>query len=233
MRILVTRPEDDAAAFAALLKARGHEAVLAPLLSIRLIGESEIDLDGVQAILATSANGIRALARRSVRRDVAVFAVGPQTAEAAKTLGYTNVKNAGGDAKKMVVATQDWAKPDDGALLHAAGLHTQGALAAGLGKHGFDVRSAVLYEAVAAEELPHSVVLALREHKIQAVAHFSPRSARIFRECVTKARAKSACAGLTALCISQAAADALAPLKFRAVRVAKSPDQDAVLALLD
>ena len=37
-------------------------------------------LDGVQAILATSANGVRALARRTPRRDLPLFAVGPQTA---------------------------------------------------------------------------------------------------------------------------------------------------------
>lgn len=233
MRILVTRPEDDAVAFAAMLKARGHEAVLAPLLSIRLIGESEISMDGVQAILATSANGIRALARRSARRDVPVFAVGPQTAGAAETLGYSHVKNAGGDAENLARAAQDWAKPDAGTLLHAAGLQTKGALAKTLGTHGFDVRSAVLYEAVAAEALPHSVVLAMRERKIQAVVHFSPRTARLFRETMIKARAKSACAGLISLCISQVAADALSPLKFREIRVAKQPDQDAVLALLD
>ena len=39
--------------------------------------------------------------------------------------------------------------------------------------------------------------------------------------------------GLTALCISQASADALAPLAFAQIKVAVRPNQDAMLTLAD
>jgi len=87
MRVLVTRPLDDALEIQILLAARGHEVVVAPLLRVAFRRGTEIDLTGVQAILATSANGVRALAQRTERRDVPVFAVGPQTAQAAQALG--------------------------------------------------------------------------------------------------------------------------------------------------
>ncbi|HVZ27131.1 MAG TPA: uroporphyrinogen-III synthase, partial [Rhizomicrobium sp.] len=111
MRVLVTRPLEDGTETARQLAARGHEALLAPLLMTCFFGGPDIALDGVQAILVTSANGIRALARRSQRRDLPVFAVGPQTAAEAKKLGFATVRNASGDAEALARATRGWAKP--------------------------------------------------------------------------------------------------------------------------
>src|ERR1700744_4899425 len=111
MRILITRPRDDAVPFARMLAERGHDAVIAPLLEIRFPDGAEISLDGVQAILATSANGVRAIARRTQRRDVALFAVGPQTAEAAQHLGFATVRNANGDGAALARAAGEWASP--------------------------------------------------------------------------------------------------------------------------
>ena len=95
----------------------GHDAIIAPLLEIRFHNRPPVSLDGVQAILATSANGVRALARRTSDRSLLVFCVGPQTAEAAKALGFAHVKNADGDAKALAAAVTQWASPDAGVLL--------------------------------------------------------------------------------------------------------------------
>ena len=62
------------------MAARGHDVLLAPLLTTRLFDGPDIMLEEVQAVLATSANGVRALARRTARRDIPIFAVGSQTA---------------------------------------------------------------------------------------------------------------------------------------------------------
>src|SRR4051812_49138915 len=88
MRVLITRPLEDAEETGRQLALRGHEPLVAPLLSTQFFDGPEVALDGVQAILATSANGVRALARRTPRRDVALFAVGPQTAAQAQSLGF-------------------------------------------------------------------------------------------------------------------------------------------------
>ncbi len=233
MRILVTRPLEDAERTAAELKARGHEAILAPLMEIRLRNGPELALGGVQAILVTSANGIRALAARSQRRDLPVFAVGPQSAEAARTEGFADVKSADGDAVALAKAASGWARPEAGALFHAAGAETRGDLAARLSAAGFVVQSEFLYEAVPAEALPPQAESALARGEAEAVMLYSPKSARIFVACLTRAGLAESARRLSALCISTAAAAPLATLEFRAVRVAAHPDQDGLLALLD
>jgi uroporphyrinogen-III synthase len=233
MRILVTRPREDAEDTAARLRALGHRVLIAPLLEVRFRDGPDVALEGVQAILATSSNGVHALARRTRERSVPLYAVGAQTARTARDAGFAIVMDAGGDGNALAAGATRWAKPGAGPLLHAAGAQVQDGLAATLTRQGFDVRTLVLYEAVAAETLPPNVADALENGELDATMHFSPRSARIFSACVARAGLSARCAALTAYCISRATADALAPLTFRAVHVAARPDQDALLALLD
>ncbi|HEX3674565.1 MAG TPA: uroporphyrinogen-III synthase [Rhizomicrobium sp.] len=232
MRILVTRPQYAADATSETLKALGHDAIVAPLMKIRFRDGDALTLDGVQAILATSGNGALAVARRTARRDVPLFAVGKQTAGAARAAGFTTVRSADGDGADLASAAARWARPDGGALLHAAGAQTKGDLAAALTSRGFTMRTEILYEAVAATSLPAPANEALRNGTLDAVMLFSPRGARVFAELAERAGLGTACAGVTALCISQASAQALGDLAFRAILVAKRPDQDGMLALV-
>lgn len=232
MRLLVTRPEEDAASFAALLRAHGHEPVLAPLMHMRLRTGENLTLNGVQAVLATSANGVRALARRTARRDIAVFAVGMQTAEAARNAGFEPVHNADGDAASLVAFVASHAKPERGALFHAAGAETAGRVREELEAKGFIVRSDVLYEMVAPGSLPDAAANALRADRLDGVVLFSPRSAAIFKTLVAAAGLAAQCRRLEALCISVATAAALEGIEFRHIAVAAHPNQDGMLALL-
>ncbi|MGN6515109.1 MAG: uroporphyrinogen-III synthase [Rhizomicrobium sp.] len=232
MRVLVTRPKEDARGISETLRAQGHEVVVAPLLDIHFHDGPPVALDGVAAILATSANGVRAIARRTHRRDVPVFAVGPQTAKEAARAGFTHIKNANGDGAALARAAAGWANPQDGVLLHAAGAEAPKHLATDLEKEGFAVRREILYEARAARQLPDDAADALRSAALDAVLLFSPRSAATFAACVLRENLGVHCEDLTALCISEATARALAPLVFRAIRVAEAPNQEALLALL-
>lgn len=232
MRLLVTRPENDARAFAEALSQRGHEAILAPLMEIRSHPGPEIGLAGVQAVLATSANGIRALAARTSRRDIAVYAVGPQTSEAARDAGFGSVHNAEGNSQALVEFVARHANPQSGPLLHAAGEETAGAVRENLTARGFKVETLVLYGAYPAASLPPEAVRALAESAADGVMLFSPKSAGIFASLVASAGLAPRCASVTAYCISAATAAALAPLTFQRLAIAASPNQDAMLALL-
>lgn len=230
MRILITRPAEDGAEIAHLLAVRGHEALLAPLLSVKIHDGAPLALAGIQAVLATSANGVRALAARTAARDIPVFAVGPQTAEAAQRAGFLRVRSADGDAAALADAVLQWADPAAGALLHVAGAEASGWLAETLAGRGFAVRRLELYRVEAAAHLPPFAVQALLEGRVQAALFFSPRSAQIFVDCAAQAGLSTT--GLTAICISANTAKALEGQAFAAVRVAAAPNQSALLDCL-
>jgi uroporphyrinogen-III synthase len=232
MRLLVTRPSDDSERLAATLRTLGHEPVVAPLMDVHVFDGAPADLDGVQAILATSANGVRALARRTQRRDLAVYAVGPQTAETARDLGFAHVVSADGDAAALADRAIADLDPSAGPLFHAAGAETQGRLRRRLEAAGFTVSSEILYEARPVETLPGAAVAALSTDTLDGVLVFSPRSARTLGLLVTAASLAGHCTRLVAFCISAAAAEGLSPLAFARVAVAGQPNEGAILALL-
>jgi len=67
---------------------------------------------------------------------------------------------------------------------------------------------------------------------IDAVALFSPRTAKTFVRLAARAGLEAALAGTDALCLSEAVAGAARALSWRAVRIAERPDQEALVALL-
>ena len=144
MRVLLTRPREESEQLAAVLRAKGHEAIISPGLEIQFVEGPELALQNVQAILATSANGIRSLAKRTARRDVPVFAVGPQTASAAQLLGFCAVRNASGDARALADAIQDWARPSAGTLMYAAGRERRSDFERALLNGEYGIRTEVL-----------------------------------------------------------------------------------------
>jgi uroporphyrinogen-III synthase len=227
MRVLITRPREDGDAIAARLAALGHQPLTAPLLEPRWFNGPPLDLSGIAAILATSANGVRALAGRTARRDIAIFAVGPQTTQEARDAGFARVENADGDARALAAAVPHWIAADAGALLHVCGEESAGNLGADLSARGYDVRRATLY-AVDVVPLTLQACAAVRGGAVEAVLLFSPRSARIFVEQTADLPLEK----LTAFCISPATAAMLPPERFAAIRVAAAPNQEALLALL-
>src|SRR4051812_16935975 len=103
------------------------------MLDIRNLDNVAIDLTNVQAVLFTSANGVRAFAAAERRRDIPAFAVGEATAAAARLAGFTTVDTAGGDVAALADLVRERLTPARGALLHAAGSAVAGDLSGVLG----------------------------------------------------------------------------------------------------
>lgn len=232
MRVLVTRPTEDAKNTAARLAQMGHSPLVSPLLEIKFRDGPELSFDNVQAIVATSANGVRALVRRTDRRDLPVFAVGAQTAATARAARFANVKNADGNSIVLADAIAKWAKPENGILFHAAGNETAGKLSERLREHGFQFRRDVLYDIEPVQSLSREALEAMRDGKLDAVLLYSPRSAENFARCVQQADLTEMCRALIAVCISEAAAKKIEALRLRKIKVAPRPSEAAMLQAL-
>jgi uroporphyrinogen-III synthase len=233
LRALVTRPREESEALARALAARSIEPVIEPMMKVHYLAPVALDLGSVQAVLCTSANGARALARASLERRVPLFAVGDATAERARAEGFTSVASAAGDAGDLARLAAARLRPQDGPLLHVAGNVVAGDLVEMLRERGFVVERRVLYEAQRAMALSQSTVDALRRGSIDFVLFFSPRTAAIFAKLAAVAGVVDCCATITALLISRAADTACADLLWHDRRVAERPNQSALLAALD
>ncbi len=232
-RALVPRPRAEAAALAKALAMHGIEVIIEPLLDIHYRDEPAPDLAGVQAVLCTSANGIRALARLSGERRIAVFAVGEATAARGRDAGFARVESAGGNVEDLARLARQLLRPDAGRLLHVAGSDVAGDLARMLHEDGFAVDRVVLYEARPVPGLSAPTVAALQAGLIDFALFFSPRTAAVFARLVERAGLGAALRTVTGVSISAAADRGLGDLAFRDRQVADTPDQNGLLVMLD
>ncbi|PKU23459.1 uroporphyrinogen-III synthase [Telmatospirillum siberiense] len=233
MRALVTRPREDAEDVSRALESRGFEVRLEPLLDIHIHRNVVLPLDGVQGLLATSANGVRALAANDAPRTLPLWAVGAATAARAREQGFQSVESAGGDVARLAELVARRVDPAKGALLHAAGSKVAGDLSGALGAQGFEVRRAVLYEARTATGLTPSLLAAMGGQELDLALFFSPRTAATFARLVMAADVADACRTIDAGALSEAVAGQLAVLPWRRILVAATPDQAALLAVID
>ena len=232
-RALVTRPRAEAAELATALADRAIEAIVEPLLDIHYRNDTPPDLAEVQAILCTSANGVRALAGLSPERDGPLFAVGDATAARARAEGFARVESAGGNVDDLARLVRERLRPADGRLLHVAGSNVAGDLVGMLRASGFDVERTVLYEARPVAALSAPTMRPLSAGIIDFALFFSPRTAAIFGRLADQAGVTSALRSVTAVSISAAADNALGNIAFRERRIADAPTQAALLLALD
>jgi uroporphyrinogen-III synthase len=236
MRLLVTRPEPDALRLKAALEARGHAATVEPLLQVSFDDPEPIDLDGVQALIATSRNALRALKSHPALADartLPLFAVGEATANEARTLGFAIVVSGAGNAEELVVHMMSALDPAGGLLLHLAGETLAGDLAGALETHGFRVVRSVIYRMLSSAALSEDTFEQLAMGEIQGVILLSPRTAHIYASLMRKQGLASIARTLAHFCLSPAVARQLEPLGAVPTQVAATPRLEEVLALID
>jgi uroporphyrinogen-III synthase len=227
MKIIITRPEEDAQPLAEKLKELGHSSVLLPLLKIVVREDVEIPLRNYQAICLTSANGVRLLQDISMLKNIPVIAVGTQSLQAATDKGFANVTAQGGDVIGLAAYIVQNFDKNSGPILYISGSETSGDLEGKLKASGFDVDRVITYDAVPAS-------LRGRESEVtvaDGVLLYSPRSAKLWLSEITALNLQNAAKGLNHICLSANVAAALPQSWHKSI--ANSPTESAILALLD
>ena len=233
MRLLVTRPEPDAARTAEVLRARGHQFLLAPLLRMEPIGA---DLSGPwTAIVLTSANAARALASNPEQRRLTglpVLTVGDRSAQAAREAGFTDVASAQGALADLVGLAAARFAGNAGMLLYVAGEDRAGDIAGDLAAHGISVHTAVAYRMAAVAALPPWLTQALAAGEIDGALHYSARSLATLLKLAGEVGALNAALNLAHYCLSAAVAEPLRERNAGRIMVAARPDEAALIDLI-
>jgi uroporphyrinogen-III synthase len=226
-KIWITRAEPGASATAERVRGLGFESVVAPLLTVRVLGDGPTDLAGVGAIAFTSINGVAAFAARPGAvfgaRGLPVFAVGEATAAAAAAAGFATVTSTDGDVNALAKAIAAHAVA--GAVLHPGAAEPAGDLAASLGRHGIETRTLAVYETAPADPSPD--VLAAFTLFYAVLVH-SPKAARRLADILRETPAPH----LSVLCLSPAVAAPLRGLALGRLEAAALPNEDALLNLI-
>lgn len=231
MRLLVTRPEEGGERSVAVLRARGHEVLLAPLLRIEAIADADLGAPPWAAILLSSANAARAIAshpRIGELTALPALAVGLNTAEAARAAGFTDVQSADGDAQDLIRVAATRFAGSRAPLLYLAGEERARDLAGDLA--GLVVRTVVVYRAVKIANLPPALQTALASDRLDGVLHYSLRTAEAYVACTRSAGLLDKALAPIHYCLSPRVAGALADAPN--IRIAARPEEAALLDLV-
>jgi uroporphyrinogen-III synthase len=240
MAILVTRPQPDDETTASALRAKGFEVLRAPMLRFEPVAFQDDAEARYGAVVITSANALRGIAshlKDSTLLKLPLFAVGEHTASAARNAGFENVIPANGDAgslRDLIAASVKTKGLRKGStLLYLAGADLARDLAGELGQRGFSVVTHTTYRMAAVASLPRDVCDAFAANQVEAVLHYSRRSARAFLEAVGSAGVEITALAIPQCCISDGVASVLRDAGATQVMVAASPDENGLFAALD
>ena len=118
-------------------------------------------------------------------------------------------------------------------LLYLAGAELSRDLASELVEHGLDVVTRTTYRMVASQGLPREACDAIAANQVEAVLHYSARSAHAFLDAVRSAGVEISALAVRQCCISATVAAILREAGATQVTVASSPDENALLGMLD
>ena len=236
-RLLITRPRIDALALASRLHAHDFGTLILPLINIQFLERTLPALRDIQALVFTSANGVRAFAYSLQKANSAesdqflqlpAFCIGNHTRDQARKFKFANLHSADGNIEALAQYIKNhYAEKKHsagtGSIMHAAPLQGGKSLAPLLDP--IDVQTEFFYKAeVSMQKFPYSIAESLRSGKINGVLLFSPRTSRIFAECCARSGVPSP---PPCFCLSRAVAETL-PSTYTTT-AAKYPRQDSLI----
>ena len=227
MRLIITRPEEDAVSLQPKLAGMGHTAIQVPLLKIVPRAGVEIPQKNYKLICATSANALKYVKATESLKQIPVLTVGPQSLAAAQLAGFKSCAAQGGDVHGLADYIVKNFNPQMGPILYLSGAEISADLQSLLEAKNFTIEKVVLYDAVV--QAPAEIIQNLAA--VDGVLLYSPRSARIWVDLITTSNLETVAAAPIYYCLSKNVANML-PQHWQ-TRVAKTPDEAAMLALLD
>ncbi len=236
--ILVTRPQPEADRLCVKLQTQGLKAVASPLISIEYPACPSLEYHNIQALIATSKNGLRALSRSQYKRfflNNPLFTVGQGTALFAKTQGFSQIYEGKGTASDLPELIRENCATTEGSLFHLAGSHLSWDLKGALEQAGFDVIAPIIYHARAEEKFSGKVLSQLAMGQVSSVILMSPRIAKIFISLITQGNLACIIESLHFYCLSEKVSEVLTrhyPDISLKISTAKTPTQDELLSLI-
>jgi uroporphyrinogen-III synthase len=227
--VLVTRPAPDNNVTAEALRSRGFEPVLAPMLVFQPLPFRDEGGTRYAGLILTSANALRAVASHPMLpqlQGLPVFVVGARTAQAARDAGFVNVRSAEGDAanlRELIAASVPARKSS--VLLYLSAADVSRNLGSELGLRGITVASLPAYRMAELDEMPAPAREAFARDAIEAVLHYSRRSALAFVAAARRAGFEISALALPQVCLSEPIASALRDAGANRLIVAKAPNE--------
>jgi uroporphyrinogen-III synthase len=234
--VLVTRPEPDAGRTASRLRALGHAPLVLPLSKTCALDVDPASLGrDISAVAVTSANALRHASPALVRQLSALpcYAVGERTAAAARETGFDFVTAGPGDALSLAEAVARHLAGKR--IAYLCGRERFPLFEERLAASGVEVTILETYDTVLLELPDERVHSLLGPSRLDAILLYSAKAADAAGRLAARAALAEHLASADIYALSPRIGEAFRaarPDHRGTIRIAVSPDEDALLALL-
>ena len=232
---MITRPEPDASQLAERLQRLGHQTIIEPLLQIKYLNR-QLALDNVQAIIFTSRNAVRWVQQMSENKkiyQIPAISVGPATSAMAKQLGFSSIFEGEGTVETLIPLISRHFDPKNGKLLHISGEDIASDISPKLGELGFEFERHIAYQTIPAKTLSDSLCEVIKQKQLDGVILLSPKTAHIWAGLLNQSDEIDDISEVKAYCLSSAVAEPLKNLKNVQKKIAKKPNIEELLSLIN
>ena len=232
MKVLLTRTDLDSKHLARKLNYFGVTSVISPVIKIVSIPVEVPNKSDFQSIIITSKNTLETVKKLHFSEKVPIFCVGDITAKLFGNSGFSNVQSASGNSEDLLELLVKSCRPEKGPVLYLAGQDTRGAIEKDLKQFGFIIEKKIVYRAEAVSRLTKDAEQALRSREIVGIFIFSPRSAIILNELISRFKLHKAVKKTIAFCLSEAVAKEASATAWNNILISERPTQESILELL-
>lgn len=228
--VLVTRPMDEATPTAEKLETLGHRVIIAPMIQIDPVSFEIPDED--RSLIITSKNGARHGLANIGNKDQAIYAVGEETANEARKLGFTNITVGPGTARELVPILLEAGITHKRKYTHLAGNVISYNIADVLRGEDIDAEATTTYQSRPLRSYSAGVQEAMEEGEIDIALFYSPRTATTFEEAAAEYGRSDWLSKIDAVCLStRVAQNLIGP--WRSVNYAIIPTEKALFSLIE
>jgi len=212
--------------------------LLAPVLQFEALPIRHDESTRYAGVIATSANALRAIRSHPLSGqliDLPLYVVGARTADAARKIGFTDVRSADRDvaALRQLIGDAIPKRERRTPLLYLSGSDISGDVVADLASDGIAATPLIVYRMIPVGEFPDEVRAAFAANRVEAVLHYSARSAAAFVAAIRGAGLEVAGLAVLQVCLSEAVARVLREVGASRLVVAENPDETAMIGALE
>lgn len=219
MKILITRPHEEAISLAAKLKDLGYTTIVEPLIEVSFDPLDNFeDFSKYDAIVISSKNAIKAIS--SADKNLNLIIVGEESTKFARTLGFKNAVFGGKNIDELKQNLMNYKK-----LLYLTGSEITDDLSS---SNNLIVRK-VVYYTKPIQNVSANFLDFIMEPQPKIVLFFSTKTAQIFYEIISNYRLNSHCCNIIALTLSPKIAHNLTNMNFKNCFTAQEPNLKSVL----
>ena len=215
------------------LQELGFEPILLPLTeTMTLPIAANAAGDNAAAVAITSGNAVRHAPKELIAALAALpsHAVGARTAEAARAAGFLSVSEGPGDAEKLAEAIA--AGLSGKAIVYLTGRVRFPAFEARLRQAGVEVRAIETYDTVSLNYSDDEIRARLSGQAVDAVLLYSAKAAAAMQALAKRAELGDLLGKARVFVLSERIAAALGDVAGKKIRIAREPQEEALLELL-